>query len=174
MQIALIIFLCIAAVGITWYSFQTHTHKVGSRAYGWLLKKILNHSVPEISVLEIAHKHHGFLFLDSRQRKEYEISHISNARFISYAEDAVLLSALEGVPKHTAIIVYCSVGYRSEKTAEKLIKMGYTNIYNLYGGLFEWSNQNLPMYDANEGLTNQIHVFQSHWGRWVKNGDKIY
>ena len=33
------------------------------------------------------------------------------------------------------IIVYCASGNRSKQAAQKLIDMGYTNVYNLYGGL---------------------------------------
>jgi len=33
--------------------------------------------------------------------------------------------------------VYCSLGIRSEVIAKKLKKAGYTNVFNLYGGIFE-------------------------------------
>ena len=33
------------------------------------------------------------------------------------------------------IILYCSSGNRSKNACKKLIKKGYTNIYNLYGGI---------------------------------------
>ena len=33
------------------------------------------------------------------------------------------------------IIVYCEYGGRSKKAVNKLLKMGYENIYNLDGGI---------------------------------------
>ena len=41
-------------------------------------------------------------------------------------------------PKETVIIVYCASGMRSAKAAETLIDLGYTNVYNLDGGLINW------------------------------------
>ena len=41
-------------------------------------------------------------------------------------------------PKDTVIIVYCASGMRSAKAAETLIDLGYTNVYNLDGGLINW------------------------------------
>ena len=37
--------------------------------------------------------------------------------------------------KEQTIIVYCSTGTRSKKAQKKLEKMGYSNVYNLHGGL---------------------------------------
>ncbi len=53
------------------------------------------------------------------------------------------------IGEESKVVVYCSVGYRSEKIAEKLKAAGYKNVFNLYGGIFEWENQNLPVYDSN-------------------------
>ena len=39
------------------------------------------------------------------------------------------------------IIVYCSIGVRSEDIGEKLKELGYTKILNLYGGIFDWKNK---------------------------------
>ena len=37
--------------------------------------------------------------------------------------------------KNKPIVVYCTTGFRSEEAYKKLKKIGYTNVYNLYGGL---------------------------------------
>ena len=47
---------------------------------------------------------------------------------------------VEDIARESTIVVYCSVGYRSEKIAEELDKLGFTNVSNLYGGIFEWIN----------------------------------
>ncbi len=41
-------------------------------------------------------------------------------------------------PKDTVIIVYCASGMRSTNAAETLVDLGYTNVYNLDGGLINW------------------------------------
>ena len=79
------------------------------------------------------------LILDARERVEYEVSHLPKAVFIGYK--TFEKDALKDVPKDKPIVVYCSIGYRSEKIGEKLQKMGFTKVYNLYGSIFEWVNQ---------------------------------
>ena len=57
--------------------------------------------------------------------------------------------ALAGVKKSAPVVVYCSVGYRSDQIAAKLIKLGYTNVHNLYGGIFDWVNTGYPVFNEN-------------------------
>lgn len=135
-----------------------------------MLKDLLNHSVPEISVAEI-NPDEKVIYLDARELNEYEVSHIRNAIWVGY--DKLQKEALKEVPKDSKIIVYCSVGYRSEKVSEKLIKMGYKDVSNLYGGLFEWANQEKTMVN-DSSFTNRIHAYDEEWGKWVTKGRKVY
>ena len=76
--------------------------------------------------------------------------------------------------KNTKIVVYCSLGIRSEDIAEKLKKTGYTNIYNLYGGIFEWKNQDNDVINSKGKSTNKVHTFNKEWSKWLLKGEKIY
>src|ERR1051325_9897364 len=40
--------------------------------------------------------------------------------------------------KNTKIILYCRSGHMSKVAAEKLVALGYTNIWNLSGGMADW------------------------------------
>ncbi|MFQ5334631.1 MAG: rhodanese-like domain-containing protein, partial [Flavobacteriales bacterium] len=71
------------------------------------------------------------------------------------------------------VIVYCSVGYRSEKIAEKLAGMGFGQVFNLYGGIFEWVNRGYPVYDEH-GQTDNVHAYNHNWGLWLHKGNKVY
>jgi 3-mercaptopyruvate sulfurtransferase SseA len=72
------------------------------------------------------------------------------------------------------IVVYCSLGVRSEDIAEQLKKEGYTNVYNLFGGIFEWKNSNHKVYDNKEEPTENVHAFSKKWSKWLLKGNKIY
>ena len=64
-------------------------------------------------------------------------------------------------------MLYCSVGYRSEKVAEKMKKAGFTAVYNLYGSIFEWVNAGYPVVTNDGNQTNIIHTYNKKWGQWV-------
>jgi rhodanese-related sulfurtransferase len=144
--------------------------QVKSGAYRTMLKSLLSHSVPEITV-EKAKSTKQAVWLDAREPHEYTVSHLQNATYVGY--DQFTLNNVPAIAKDTPIIVYCSVGYRSEKVAEKLIAAGFTHVQNLYGGIFEWVNEGQPVYDTG-GATQKVHAYNRSWGIWLKKGKKVY
>ncbi len=144
--------------------------QVKSGAYRVMLKTLLGHTVPEITVAAAKDSTRA-IFLDAREPKEHAVSHIAGSALVGY--DHFDLAQLPDMPKDTPIIVYCSVGYRSEKVAEKLIKAGYTKVSNLYGGIFEWVNEAQPIHDG-KGETQRVHAYDRTWGVWLRRGKKVY
>jgi hypothetical protein len=65
--------------------------------------------------------------------------------------------------------VYCSIGYRSEKIGEQLQKLGYKNVYNLYGSLFAWVNRGYEVVDINNKSTYTVHGYDAKWAKWITN-----
>ncbi len=114
------------------------------------------------------------LILDARERDEYAVSHLPKAVFIGY--NSFKKEELDNVPKDKPIVVYCSIGYRSEKIGEKLQKMGFTKVYNLYGSIFEWINQGNEVVDNQGVVTKKVHTFNRNWSQWVdgKKAEKIW
>lgn len=112
----------------------------------------------------------GYFFLDARETEEYDVSHIKGAMPVGYDD-----FSLDGIKlqKQDTIVVYCSIGYRSEKIGEKLQKRGYENVFNLYGGVFKWMNDGYPIYSNGEE-TDRIHTYNKKWSQWVYQGEKIY
>jgi len=139
---------------------------------------MLSFSVPTIGVDQlkkaIDENEKNLLVLDARESKEYEISHIPGALYAGY--DNFDTNAWSNKSKNTNIVVYCSIGYRSEKVGEKLKKMGFRNVQNLYGSIFEWVNRGYPVYDINGRITTKVHAYNKSWSRWVLNPkmEKIY
>lgn len=151
-------------------SFQTCA-QVESGTYNAMLKTILSHSVPEVSIKKLKDMIDVTL-LDAREPAEFGVSHIANAISIGY--DQFNVGTVKNLDKNSKIVVYCSVGYRSEKIAEKLKKEGFTHVSNLYGGIFEWVNQGNPVIDSNGQFTKRVHGYSKSWGIWLNKGEKVY
>jgi rhodanese-related sulfurtransferase len=139
-----------------------------------LLKQKNTGSIPYITVDSLANNKEKFILLDSREKQEFETSHLKNAIFVGY--DFFNIDSIEKqLPNRNAeIVVYCSLGIRSEDIAEKLKKAGYQNVKNLYGGIFEWKNKDLPIYNASEAETDSVHTYSKSWSKWLHNGKKVY
>ena len=144
----------------------------GQKSLDKLLKKYNDNGVPYISVETLAMPKTNAIILDTREPEEYNISHLKNAICVGYNNfDLKKIEAL--VPnKDTEIVVYCSLGIRSETIGEKLKDAGYTNVKNLYGGIFKWKNENFKVY-KNAIETDTIHAFSQAWSKWLKNGVKF-
>tara|TARA_R110002049_G_scaffold73909_1_gene190883 strand:- start:1286 stop:1777 length:492 start_codon:yes stop_codon:yes gene_type:complete len=140
-----------------------------------LLNKWNKRNVPYISVETLALPKTDAILLDARETNEFEVSHLKDAIFVGY-DHFKLEETLAKLPKDktTKIVVYCSLGIRSETVAHKLITAGYTNVFNLYGGIFEWKNNNFKVIDTLGNETEKVHAFSKNWSKWLKKGEKVY
>jgi len=56
------------------------------------------------------------------------------------------------VDKNARIVVYCRSGSMSVTASEKLVKLGYTQVYNLLGGTNGWRKQGYEFEERNATL----------------------
>jgi rhodanese-related sulfurtransferase len=166
-----IIVLMLLVLSVSCYAQENE--KVNDSGYALILNTLLSHTVPEISVAELKKNKDNFILLDAREEEEYAVSHIKEAKYIGY--DYFSADSINQFPKDKPIVVYCSVGYRSEKITEKLEEMGYQEVYNLYGGIFEWVNEGNEVVTGEKAVpTEQVHAYDRVWGTWLKQGEKVY
>ncbi len=76
----------------------------------------------------------GAILIDVRSIQEYREGHLANA--INIPEYEINDRIIKEVPsKDQLIVIYCQYGIRSRRVYFKMKAMGYTNAYNLCGGL---------------------------------------
>lgn len=153
----------------SWFKPNAQTN---SRAYKVMLEGMYKHTVPTVSCSELKKEQNDVVLLDTRAKREYEVSHLPEARWVGYEEFD--LKKVENFPKDTPIVVYCTVGVRSERVGEKLKAAGYKNVRNLYGSIFEWVNQDNPVVDNQGKPTQKVHAYSRTWGVWLNKGEKVY
>lgn len=158
---------------ITVVLFNIHASVYGQTKLDKTLKKFNSESVPYI-LPETISDPASYALLDTRKKEEYNVSHLPNAVWVgdkAFDPNKVL----EQIPdKEKAIVVYCSIGVRSEDIGEKLLALGYTDVKNLYGGIFEWKNNDKIIYNVKEQPTDSVHTFNKHWSKLLLKGVKVY
>ena len=140
-----------------------------------VLNKYNHKKVPYIAVAELKslQQKNKVVILDSRELDEFKVSHIEGAILVGY--NHFRLSSLpDSIDKKTPIVVYCTLGVRSEVIAKQLVENGYTDVKNLYGGISEWKNKDYIVIDSIQRMTENIHVYSKKWGKWLTKGNPIF
>ncbi len=158
----MVLFVVVMMSGV---SVAQNPAKCVDEAFNKEVDKYLDFTIPVIDVDSLVRHMDRYTILDAREYEEYEISHIAGAHYVGY--DHFSKGALAGIPKSQALVVYCSIGYRSEKVGEKLKKMGYTNVTNLYGSIFEWANRGYPLKNMAGASTDTVHGYSRSWSKWI-------
>ena len=130
-------------------------------------------SVPYITVQELKMNINNYTILDTRRKEEYEVSHIPGAIWAGEDPNKKQLDFLVE-DNSRPIVVYCSIGVRSEKYGEELLAWGYKDVSNLYGSIFFWKDAGYSVIDKNGRETEKVHVFKKVWGKYLSTGQKVY
>lgn len=154
---------------------DTSVPETVSPAYRQMLRTLYRETVPTIQAAALANmmqvKPKKVLLLDTRTPAEYKVSHLAGARFVNF--ETFGKNDFKGLSREQTVVVYCSVGYRSERVGERLKALGFRDVRNLYGGIFQWVNEGRPVYNA-AGPTRQIHPYSALWSAWLRQGEQVY
>lgn len=89
--------------------------------------------------VDMMKKESGYIILDVRRPDEYAEGHIPGA--INLPNESIGTAAIDELTdKAQLILVYCRSGRRSKEAAEKLVKLGYTNVVE-FGGILDWTGE---------------------------------
>ena len=88
--------------------------------------------------------HKNALVLDVREESEYQAGHVLNSKLIPLGKLGERIGELEKY-KEQPIVVVCRSGNRSGMACAKLGKHGFTQAFNLAGGVTAWQKAKLPL-----------------------------
>ena len=98
--------------------------------------------IRELSIADVRAKITGaepraFHLIDVREESEFAVDHLPGARPLS--KGVIERDVEVAIPDVDAeIVLYCGGGYRSALAADNLRKMGYTNVWSMWGGIRAW------------------------------------
>lgn len=88
----------------------------------------------------------GTVVLDVRTEAEWDRGHLPGAVRIGVDRLPEVIAAGEFPARaDQPIVVYCTVGSRSARAARLLASRGFTDVYDLHGGIRAWSMSGLPV-----------------------------
>lgn len=82
-------------------------------------------------------KGEDFQLIDVREDFEYEVSNLGGTLI---PLGGILIEA-DKVAKDKQVVVQCRSGKRSAAAIMQLEQLGYTNLYNLAGGILAWKSE---------------------------------
>lgn len=153
------------------FSFQA----CGQETYEEYLESLYSKTVPLMQptkLHELLENEKDVHLLDTRTKEEFKVSHIPGARRIGY--DNFTMDQIADVPKDAHVVLYCTVGYRSEKVGEILKENGYENVHNVYGSILKWKNNGYKVVNSEGEPTNRVHTHGEKQAQWLNNGKAVY
>ncbi|MCK5355925.1 MAG: rhodanese [Methyloprofundus sp.] len=98
-------------------------------------------AVQQISPIYLQHQllenPDAFFLLDVREPFEFQIAAINNSVLIPMNQ---ITGRIQELTKDQPIVVICHHGMRSDNVAYYLDQQGFSQIYNLTGGIHAWAN----------------------------------
>ena len=149
-------------------------HGFGQPSIDDVLNQLNDQSVAYIQVEELSQLETAPILLDVRETAEYNVSHLKNAILVGFNNFEISEIESRIKDKNKKIVVYCSIGVRSELIGKQLLAEGYTNVYNLYGGIFEWVNKGEKVYTNKLKQTPKVHAYSKKWSAYLLKGIKVY
>ena len=103
-------------------------------------------SAIDLSVSEFSNKvtEAGIITLDVRTPGEFNEGHIDGALLIDF-QSGNFENEIASLDKSKTYAVYCRSGSRSGEAVKVMSDAGFTNLYNLNGGVIDWANAGLPL-----------------------------
>ena len=91
---------------------------------------------------QLVEKRPNIYLLDVRTPVEYQQARLEGARLIPIDQ---LTRRLSEIPRNRPVLVYCAVGSRSAQVVNYLVRRGYPEVYNMYGGIYSWAMKGYPI-----------------------------
>lgn len=84
----------------------------------------------------------GAQLIDLRSHDAFRAGHIVNARHLPMEEFDAKAGKLD---KAKPVVLYCEAGMTGARAAALLVRDGFTDVWQLAGGLAAWKRENMPV-----------------------------
>jgi rhodanese-related sulfurtransferase len=82
--------------------------------------------------------------VDVRTADEYASGHLTGSQNIDWNGEG-FEKQIQQLDKTKPVFVYCRSGRRSAEAMNKMNELGFTQVYNLAGGILQWTEEGKPV-----------------------------
>lgn len=79
----------------------------------------------------------NIVLIDVRTPEEFQQGHLEGAKLINFY-DANFQDEVKKLDQAKKYVVYCRSGGRSAKSVDAMKKLGFSEVYNMSGGVLAW------------------------------------
>lgn len=109
----------------------------------WVMQRSMAYQLTPQEAIEMIN-HHQAVVVDLRDKSQFETAHIVDARLVPETEFESKVNLLSAYKKKPLILM-CAQGSTAPQMVQRLVSMGYEQVYCLAGGLEAWQKENLPL-----------------------------
>ena len=81
------------------------------------------------------------IILDVRTPEEFSEGYIANATNLNIYDANTFMSKIQSYNKENSYYLYCKSGARSAQACQIMSQLGFNNVYNLLGGITNWTGE---------------------------------
>ncbi|HRP53425.1 MAG TPA: thioredoxin domain-containing protein [Fluviicola sp.] len=101
----------------------------------------------------------NYQLIDVRTPDEFSLAHIENAQNIDW-NGTSFDQEIAKLDKKKPVFVYCLSGARSAAAANKFLTNGFNEIYQLDGGILQWTHAKLPTIEGGQKPSQELTMTQ--------------
>jgi len=135
----LLLITCLLLLPLVAGDFLSHVDSVRAQIAG--TARDLSPKQAE-ALIEQDHSNPNFVVLDVRTPKEFAAGHLSGAVNLDY-HSTDFQQKISQLARNKTYLLYCQSGVRSGLSFQLMKELGFRNVYNLVGGISNWSRQGL-------------------------------
>jgi len=110
--------------------------------------------------------------IDVRTPQEFNSNSITGAVNINIY-DSNFDAKIQELDKDRPVFLYCRSGSRSNKASNKLAEMGFTEVYDLKGGITSWQLENLSLPADNTTSEKKSGITIDAYNKLISNTEKL-
>lgn len=138
---AVCIYECEQRVFAECQALEKHSYGAGLPAFAARPDRLVRHlAVAELEALVAGDE--SVLLVDVRERAEYERGHIAASLLLPLH---VLVAEAPSLPRDRKLVLLCRSGRRSTRGMHMLLDLGFTEVFNLKGGILSWRAAGKPL-----------------------------